>query len=362
MSRLTANSIVMIIGFVLIGAITVKQFEAGFYLSLLGAVLHGLVTAFGESTIFGMLKGYPSRLVGAFCSGTGFAGVVGAGLFIALKPVMSDGVIFFIVTPFSFLYFFNLLLLTRRKAKYPFIEENPEAEERAKTIRSSGFIRGESGSVNEDEENQDNVDVASEVSGIEIGDDASRNIPMNWENAKLIFRKAGWYIMNLFMVYFFEYSCITSFADIYANKLKDEAKDNDSLNENSVFIKDGFIVFSFCYQLGVLISRSSLDLVKIRRVEILTFLQFINFTFFLVNTQFFFMKNFYVMYVWMIFVGLMGGCSYVNIMYLMINSQTLKKKEKELSVMVIGISNDMGILLAGVFSLILANTLFKDDV
>ena len=74
------------------------------------------------------------------------------------------------------------------------------------------------------------------------------------------------------------------------------------------------------------------------------------------------MKNFYVMYVWMIFVGLMGGCSYVNIMYLMINSQTLKKKEKELSVMVIGISNDMGILLAGVFSLILANTLFKDDV
>ena len=274
MSRLTANSIVMIIGFVLIGAITVKQFEAGFYLSLLGAVLHGLVTAFGESTIFGMLKGYPSRLVGAFCSGTGFAGVVGAGLFIALKPVMSDGVIFFIVTPFSFLYFFNLLLLTRRKAKYPFVEENPEAEERAKTIRSSGFIRGESGSVNEDEENQDNVDVTSEVSGIEIGDDASRNIPMNWENAKLIFRKAGWYIMNLFMVYFFEYSCITSFANIYANKLKDEAEVNDSLNENSVFIKDGFIVFSFCYQLGVLISRSSLDLIKIRRVEILTFLQF----------------------------------------------------------------------------------------
>lgn len=127
-----------------------------------------------------------------------------------------------------------------------------------------------------------------------------------------------------------------------------------------MFVKNGFIIFAFCYQFGVLISRSSLDLIKVKRVEIVTLLQLINFIFWFINTQYFFLQNYFVMFAWMVFIGLMGGCSYVNVMYLIIHSNRLKKNQKELSVMLCSIFNDFGILSASIFALILSNTLFKD--
>jgi battenin len=123
--------------------------------------------------------------------------------------------------------------------------------------------------------------------------------------------------------------------------------------------KHGYVVFSFCYQIGVFISRSSLSLIKIRRVEIMTILQLINFTFFLFNTIFLFLENFYVCFVLMAWVGLMGGSSYVNVMYNILESDKLAKSEKELAITMTGVCNDIGILFASILSLLLSNTAFK---
>lgn len=60
----------------------------------------------------------------------------------------------------------------------------------------------------------------------------------------------------------------------------------------------------------------------------------------------------------MIFIGLMGGASYVNVMYLVLDSKVLKKTEKELAVMTTCIFCDIGVLFATITSLILSNTLF----
>ncbi len=85
----------------------------------------------------------------------------------------------------------------------------------------------------------------------------------------------------------------------------------------------------------------------------MTLLQAINFLFFLFNTIFLFLENFYVMFVLMIWVGLMAGCSYVNVMYQILESTKLMQNEKELALTITTVGNDIGILLASLVSLVL---------
>lgn len=83
---------------------------------------------------------------------------------------------------------------------------------------------------------------------------------MNWENTKKVL-KLGWrYSLNLGLVYFFEYFCLTSWAD----------RSNRAQDSDNFFIKNAFAILSFCYYLGVFISRSSLEIIKIPKVWILT--------------------------------------------------------------------------------------------
>lgn len=61
----------------------------------------------------------------------------------------------------------------------------------------------------------------------------------------------------------------------------------------------------------------------------------------------------------MLFVGLMGGASYVNVMYLIINSDIIPKREKELSANIVSIFNDIGVMTASLFSLLCDNVILK---
>jgi len=61
----------------------------------------------------------------------------------------------------------------------------------------------------------------------------------------------------------------------------------------------------------------------------------------------------------MVFVGLMGGGSYVNVMYQILENPKLAKNERELAIIICGIFNDIGILSASLLSLLLSNTALK---
>lgn len=66
------------------------------------------------------------------------------------------------------------------------------------------------------------------------------------------------------------------------------------------------------------------------------------------------------MFVIMIWVGLMGGASYVNVMYCILESPNLQRTEKELAMTLTTVCNDIGILIASLLSLLLDNTAFSD--
>lgn len=61
----------------------------------------------------------------------------------------------------------------------------------------------------------------------------------------------------------------------------------------------------------------------------------------------------------MIWVGCMGGTSYVNVIYNIQRSKKLKRTEKELAVMILMVFNDVGILSASILALVLSLTVFK---
>jgi hypothetical protein len=66
------------------------------------------------------------------------------------------------------------------------------------------------------------------------------------------------------------------------------------------------------------------------------------------------------MFVIMIWVGLMGGGSYVNVMYQMLENPLLDRNEKELALTLTTVFDDIGILSASILSLVLDNTAFKN--
>ncbi len=72
-----------------------------------------------------------------------------------------------------------------------------------------------------------------------------------------------------------------------------------------------------------------------------------------------FVGSIYVLFAMMIWVGCMGGCSYVNVIVKIQRAENLMRTEKELAIMILMMFNDFGILLASVFALILNLTVFK---
>ena len=71
-----------------------------------------------------------------------------------------------------------------------------------------------------------------------------------------------------------------------------------------------------------------------------------------------YIDNIYIYFAEMVFVGLMGGASFVNVIFLLKNSPKLLKTEKELAMNLIGCFDDMGILLASISALVLTLTAF----
>ena len=116
------------------------------------------------------------------------------------------------------------------------------------------------------------------------------------------------------------------------------------------------------YQTGVFISRSSLRFVKIPagKVWILTALQMVNFTLIGFNAYYMWITTLYVMCPIVVWVGLMGGGSYVNVLHGILTLETLDKTEKEMAVSLSLGFNDSGILLATLFSMVLSHTIFSN--
>ncbi len=89
----------------------------------------------------------------------------------------------------------------------------------------------------------------------------------------------------------------------------------------------------------------------------LTFLQVLNFIVWFINVYSGFLSSIYLVVASFVFVGFMGGGSYVYCYYKILESKNIKDEYKELTVNIATIFNDFGILLSSLFVLLVDNTI-----
>lgn len=92
------------------------------------------------------------------------------------------------------------------------------------------------------------------------------NKALNCNTLATLFPKTIYLNLNVFTVYFCQYTIITSFANVLDYKMKAKYPEL----EGTVRIENFYVILNMCYHLGVFFSRSSLSLVRIKKVWILS--------------------------------------------------------------------------------------------
>lgn len=103
------------------------------------------------------------------------------------------------------------------------------------------------------------------------------------------------------------------------------------------------------YQLGVLLSRSSLRWLKIRKVWILSVLQMLNAVFLLLAVRYLFLPTVWLVFAFILYEGLLGGAAYVNTFHFI--SKETEDRHREFSMAAASVGDSLGITVAGLISL-----------
>lgn len=330
-----ANLVMMLFG------LFACAFSKVFWLTCVGIFFIGFSSYLGESVILCyMTYRRKQGLLKAWGSGTGMAGIAGAGYsficdivnislfwsFIGVSPVvLIYGALFFAViwrSPASDLDTYG----NEESKKEGFYEKNE--------MTSSGNIslitvENDTESRYEDDEkvsrpNQNGADNDLSISTESTPTNNINDDQSDYEKKEKVsmwdcsyFHDAWVLIFNCGMVYFLEYCIQGVFADCCL-PLEEQKKYHYM-----------FTLLNLCYQIGVFISRSSLACFKFKKIWILTLVQCFFFIFWCFQA-FYHFTPFYGLLPIMICVGLFGGCSYVNAFYLIMNDSTKTTKQKEM--------------------------------
>ncbi|XP_035661499.1 battenin-like [Branchiostoma floridae] len=326
-TRIFANGVLMLLG--LFGV----AYAFNFPFALACIVVAGSSAAFGENVTLGYLSLFPSKLVNGWSSGTGMAGLLGAGIYIIFGCSVGTGggkaeqlkylnkMAFLLTTPVVLIYWFSYAKIIQRprQVREP-AETMPaeDAEERKALLDNS-------------------INTGQEI----VGETFMARL---WRCLKLVL----WLAVNLGLVYLFEYV-----ARACAAKVRPK-------DEYNIGCPELYSALQFCYQAGVFASRSSLQIVQIRRVEILTLLQGINMVVWVLDVHYKFLPV-WILPAYMIFVGLMGGASYVNIFYLLLKDSQFPDEDRELCINITALFSTIGIATGcGVETALFTTVLSKD--
>uniref|UniRef100_A0A671U8G4 Battenin n=1 Tax=Sparus aurata TaxID=8175 RepID=A0A671U8G4_SPAAU len=99
------------------------------------------------------------------------------------------------------------------------------------------------------------------------------------------------------------------------------------------------------YQVGVLVSRSSLCCVKIRKLWALSALQVVNAVLLLFAVRYQFLPNAWLVFTIVLYEGLLGGAAYVNTFYFI--SKETEDRQREFAMAAASVGDSLGIALAG---------------
>ncbi|KAG7854828.1 hypothetical protein KL919_005110 [Ogataea angusta] len=281
-----------------VGMLTVSLFE-NVALVLFGIILASMSSGLGETTFLQLTHYYTESALSAWSSGTGGAGLAGAFIYMFLTTWMGisvrNALLTFSIAPFTFIIcYFRLLPSPSMKLSEPteqpilLVESNYQS-----TIRRIKPLV----------------------------------VP---------------YMLPLFTVYVAEYVINQGVSPTLLFPIDEMPFHN---------YRDAYVTYGTLYQLGVFVSRSSGQFVRIRNLAMPALLQSINLVICVLQAMYVIFPNIYWLFLLILYEGLLGGSAYVNTFMLV--TETVPLAEREFAMGCVGISDSAGIVVAASLAMML---------
>ncbi|XP_070199540.1 battenin-like isoform X1 [Littorina saxatilis] len=338
--RYVVNGCLMLLG--LFGV--AYAFNFGFALACV--VVVGSTAAFGENVSLGMLSRFPSHMINAWSSGTGMAGLLGGSIYVLFGCTVGNGqdkrekmhnltkYAFLMTTSVVLIYWLAFFVVLRLPREEPAVDVQDDHKH-------------PSSSVNDDTAPllQDTLPDGSPEGSVISGKEST------WLRIKRCLRLTVYLASNC--------TCLSTWLGVVLQRSGQRRSITwDVRNCTPPF--SSAIRLRPCVQAGVFVSRSSVQLVKIRRVEVMTGLQFINMILWVADVQFKVIPV-YLLPALMVCVGLLGGASYVNIFYMLLHDDRYPARDRELCINITAMYITLGIVIGTGVETALFTTLLKND-
>ena len=127
--------------------------------------------------------------------------------------------------PLTLLYIANSVILINKRSRYIFIDKTH--------IKYSEVTKSFGAKI----KMMNSLDTSSHLQlNADKGDDSHNNIPMSFSNCKILLTKCYFPILCLTSSYFIQYSCLTSFADVFATRLEAQYEVENTIQHNTYII------------------------------------------------------------------------------------------------------------------------------
>lgn len=280
------------------------SFTVAKWMSFLGVVCASIGSGLGEITFLAYSSHFDVDVISTWSSGTGGAGVLGALSYAAMASVLTPETTLLVMLCVPVLLavsFWGILVHPKLRAQRP-----------------------EPSAVVADVE-----PLLSSCSGCEEPAVPALTLRQKLGLVKPLLR----FMIPLGLVYFAEYFINQGLLELIVFR-------NTKLTH-----KEQYRWLQVMYQVGVLISRSSVNIIQIRRLWFLPLLQFVNLAFIFSEAYVLYLPSFWIVVVVVLYEGLLGGAAYVNTFYRI--SKDVAPRHREFSLRIASLADSAGIALAG---------------
>ncbi len=304
-------------------------------IKMVGVVLASLSSGGGELSFLGLTHYYGHFSLAAWGSGTGGAGLFGAGLYVLLTSTLGFTVKDSLLASASLP---SIMLL----AFFAILPHGPMKAGKAKDYEA---VPGEE---DVEEERQPTSSLLAQTP-----DQTNQRITQysfrdNLRRAKALFFP---YMLPLLLVYIAEYVINQAISPVLLFPVESSPFDH---------YRDFYPMYAFLYQVGVFISRSSTPFIRLNNIYIPSLLQIGNLALLLSHAMFFWIPSVYIIFLVIFWEGLLGGAVYVNCFAKILDE--VKGEDREFSLGATSVSDSGGICVAGLIGLVLEPALCRWNV
>ncbi|XP_070578082.1 battenin-like [Ptychodera flava] len=279
------------------------------WLNIIGVACASVSSGFGEITFLSLSAFYDKNVVSTWSSGTGGAGVFGALSYAGLTSAglsSKQTVLLMLVVPLAEAVSYWCLL----------------------SRRPGNFSTAGDKQLLHIQENSDDREPLLEESGR-----AKPTEHMTMKEKIMLIKPLLRFMMPLMVVYIAEYFINQGLIEL--------------IYFHGIWLThaEQYRWFQVDYQLGVFVSRSSVNIIQIKKIWILSILQFINVAIILSQIFLLYIPNIWILFALVFYEGLLGGSAYVNTFYRI--SIEVEQEHKEFSMGVASVADTFGVTVAG---------------